>query len=191
MHAIAEPTLFATLPCGARLVVRGLTAGDVPCLIAGLARLSPATRRRRFFFDKQRYSDEELQQLAAVGSDDRHVALGAAIADEAGHEIEPVAVARCLRSESDPAVAEVAFTTVDAWQQHGIGTVLLGALAERAWEAGIRQWRACSPRTTSPRRTCWSASAPSCWRVSAPALSRRSATCVRRPPCRHRRRAQR
>jgi GNAT superfamily N-acetyltransferase len=141
VHAIAEPTLFATLPCGARLAVRGLTAGDLPCLIAGLERLSPASRMQRFFFDKRRYSEEELQRLAA-GSDDRQVALGAAIADEAGREIEPVAVARCTRSDSDPAVAEVAFTTIDAWQQHGIGTVLLGALAERAWEAGIRRWRA-------------------------------------------------
>lgn len=141
MHALADSTVFATLPCGARLIVRGLTADDLPCLIAGLERLSPASRMRRFFFDKRRYSPEELEGLAA-GSNDRQVALGAVIADEAGRELEPVAVARCMRSESDPAVAEVAFTTIDAWQQHGIGTVLLGALAERAWEAGIRRWRA-------------------------------------------------
>ena len=40
-------------------------------------------------------------------------------------------------------IIEIVFYWVlDKWQQRGVGKILLKALAKRAWEVGIRRWRA-------------------------------------------------
>ncbi|HWS94740.1 MAG TPA: GNAT family N-acetyltransferase [Mycobacterium sp.] len=53
-----------------------------------------------------------------------------------------IADARFIRDEDDPASAEVALTVADAHQNHGIGTLLLSALAVAARVDGIARFHA-------------------------------------------------
>jgi hypothetical protein len=53
-----------------------------------------------------------------------------------------VGVARCIRLPTEPHVAEVAVTVLDAYQGRGLGTLLLGVLSQAAAAQGIRSFRA-------------------------------------------------
>ncbi len=53
-----------------------------------------------------------------------------------------VADARFIRDEDDPGSAEVALTVADAYQNRGIGTLLLGALAVAARVDGVERFHA-------------------------------------------------
>ena len=55
---------------------------------------------------------------------------------------DPVADARFVRDESDPTVAEIAFTVADAYQGRGIGTFLIGALSIAARVDGVERFSA-------------------------------------------------
>ena len=59
-----------------------------------------------------------------------------------GPEGSVVADARFIRDEDDAASAEVALTVADAYQGHGIGTLLLSALAVAARVGGIKRFHA-------------------------------------------------
>ncbi|ORA79989.1 cyclic nucleotide-binding domain-containing protein [Mycobacterium malmoense] len=50
--------------------------------------------------------------------------------------------ARFIRDKDDPASAEVALTVADAYQGHGLGTLLLGALAVAARVDGVKRFHA-------------------------------------------------
>ncbi len=76
-----------------------------------------------------------MRRLTAV--DDRdHVAVLAS----AAHDHRPVGIARFVRAADDGESAEVAVAVVDAWQQRGVGTLLLAALVRRAREVGVRRF---------------------------------------------------
>jgi protein lysine acetyltransferase len=60
----------------------------------------------------------------------------------AGVDAPVVADARFIRDEDDLSSAEVALTVADAYQRHGIGTLLLGALAVAARADGIERFHA-------------------------------------------------
>jgi hypothetical protein len=53
-----------------------------------------------------------------------------------------VGVTRFVRSQVDPAVAELAIAVVDDWQGRGLGTALLHQLAARASEEGVKRFSA-------------------------------------------------
>jgi RimJ/RimL family protein N-acetyltransferase len=59
-----------------------------------------------------------------------------------GAEGPVIADARFIRDEGDPGSAEVALTVADAYQNRGIGTLLLGALAVAALVDGIKRFHA-------------------------------------------------
>ena len=64
------------------------------------------------------------------------------ITNAAGHEIEPIAVARCVRDAQETDLGEAAIVVADAWQNRGAGKILLRALAKRALAVGIDRWQA-------------------------------------------------
>ncbi|MFM7064007.1 MAG: GNAT family N-acetyltransferase, partial [Actinomycetes bacterium] len=59
-----------------------------------------------------------------------------------GHRAVGVATSRYVRLREDPTVAELAFGIADEFQSLGLGTLLLGALAWAAAEAGIEHFTA-------------------------------------------------
>src|SRR4051794_23064595 len=125
-----------TLRHGSRVLIRAVRPEDRPLFVAGFETLSEESRMRRFLFYKKSLGERELDFLTNIDHRD-HEAIGA-IDLESGHG---VAVARMIR-EDDREAAEAAVTVLDDWQGHGLGSLLLERLAERARELGIRRFTA-------------------------------------------------
>src|SRR5579863_2155919 len=102
-----------------------LEPGDGERLRRFFYRLSPETVYRRFLSPIQRPEQLERLHLLDVDSQDR-VALLAAV------DGEIVGVGRFVRDPRAPTTADLALVVADAWQRQGVGTALLGALAEAA-----------------------------------------------------------
>ncbi len=128
--------IVVSLRDGSPVSVRPIRRSDAPALRAGFERLSEESRYRRFLSPIQELSDPMLRYLTEVDHHD-HEALIALVADGT-----LVGVARSVRSATDPEVAEAAVTVADDWQGRGLGTVLLGLLADRAHDEGIRRFTA-------------------------------------------------
>jgi protein lysine acetyltransferase len=64
----------------------------------------------------------------------------------------PVADARFVRDESDPKIAEIAFTVADAYQGRGIGSFLIGALSIAATVDGVERFSARMLSDNAPMR---------------------------------------
>ena len=118
---------------GTTLHVRPLLPSDEGALRAFLESLSPSSRAFRFLslgVDLRRAARESVDvdgadrvALVALGADGRIVAHG-------------------MYVRVDAESAEVAFAVADPWQGHGLGTVLLGLLADTARQAGIPRFTA-------------------------------------------------
>lgn len=124
----------AVLRDGTPVVLRPLVAGDRAALSSAIAEVSTETLRRRFF-TPGRPSERVIDHLVNINYLD-HFAWRVALAD---HD-QGVATARYVRLRDDPTSAEVAFGVVDAYQGRGLGTLLLGALAAAATNAGIERF---------------------------------------------------
>jgi GNAT superfamily N-acetyltransferase len=135
-----EPRLI-TLRDGARAVTRPVGPQDGPSLARGLRRLSPQGNAYRFLHHRKRFTEQELHYLTHCDFVD-HIGLVFVVLDAEGRERDGVGVARCIRTAEDPELAEVAIVFVDEWQRRGAGSILLGHLADLAWQAGIRRWLA-------------------------------------------------
>ena len=154
MAAHHAPSLPATSPGNAQVRIRPLEPSDARLLDTVLDGMSSRSRYTRFHGPKPRLSSAERAYLAGTDGRD-HLALVAL--DPAG---APLGIARGVRLRDDPIVAEVAAEVVDAWQRHGLGTLLLGRLARRAAAVGIARFRATVLAQTgmsrSLRRRGWS-----------------------------------
>ena len=122
---------------GAQIEIRPIVPADRKELAAGIRRLSPESRYRRFFTPTSELSDAQLTYLTEVDHHD-HEAL-VALDPETGHGI---GVARFVRSPEDAETAEVAVAVADSWQGRGVATALLDRLAERARAEGVRRFSA-------------------------------------------------
>jgi RimJ/RimL family protein N-acetyltransferase len=118
-----------------RIEIRPIRPDDREALADGLRRLSAESRYRRFFSPLDKLSEQQLTYLTDVDHHD-HEAL---VAVEAGTE-QGIGVARFVRSQADPEVAEVAVAVADDWQGQGIGGELLHRLTERARAEGIKRF---------------------------------------------------
>jgi GNAT superfamily N-acetyltransferase len=120
---------------GTRIELRPIGPDDRQVLADGLRQLSPESRYRRFFAPVEHLTEAQLTYLTDVDHHD-HEAL---VAMEPGTE-RGIGVARFIRSEDDPAVAEFAVAVADDWHQRGVGTALIRRLTERAREEGITRF---------------------------------------------------
>jgi RimJ/RimL family protein N-acetyltransferase len=120
------------------LVFRHIRPDDKGRLAAGLARLSPESRHKRFLMPKPRFSSAELRYLTEIDGFD-HVAI---VAVSATDPDVFYAVGRFVRLRDDPETAEVAIVVADALQGHGLGRELGRRLADLARERGVRRFTA-------------------------------------------------
>jgi RimJ/RimL family protein N-acetyltransferase len=113
---------------------------DREVLRSALQRMSPESRYRRFLAPLGELSDEMLRYLCEVDGVN-HVAIVATTDSLDLKTEEPLGVARFVRIEDEPEVAEVAITVGDWFQGRGLGKLLLATAAEAARERGIRKFR--------------------------------------------------
>ncbi len=120
---------------GEEVEIRPLRYGDRFELAAAFTRLTPESRRSRFFGTHDELTPGELEYLTNIDYRD-HFACVARLPGRPPPN--GVGVGRYVRDPADPSVAEVAVVVVDAHQRRGIGTLLTRALGERAVRIGIR-----------------------------------------------------
>lgn len=131
---VSRRTAVLSLPDGTRIRLRPVVPGDKAVLAEGFRRLSAASRYRRFMTPLEELDEGMLRQLTELDYVD-HFAWLALLADQPG---EPaVGVARYVRLDEEPEIAEAAVTVSDEYQGRGIGTLLLEALGAVALENGI------------------------------------------------------
>lgn len=134
----AKP-LITRLDDGTRILVRGVADSDASALQTWFAALSDTSRAFRFLRPYPELSADDVH-LFTHPDHVSHEAIGAL--DVTCDLPRPAAVARHFRLASDPTSAEIALTVVDAYQGRGLGTLLLGLLAQIAADAGIRSFLA-------------------------------------------------
>ena len=126
-------------PNGTPISFRPIASDDTHRLAHAFDQLSPTSRYRRFLAPVKSLSEEQLHRLTHVDFVD-HTAWVAELIDEPGRPL--AGVGRWIRSKTDPTVAEIALTVVDAYQGQGLGTALLRLLAESALPAGVHWFEA-------------------------------------------------
>ena len=122
---------------GTRILLRPLTPRDRAVYLKGFEHLSDRSRYLRFFSPKNALSEAELRYFLDVDHHDHEAVSATDVATGEG-----VGVARFIRDPEDPEVAEVSVAVVDDHQGRGLGAVLLGVIARRAREEGVRRLRA-------------------------------------------------
>jgi GNAT superfamily N-acetyltransferase len=125
---------------GARVRLRQVRPEDKPKFVAGLARLSEESQYLRFFTSKVKFTDAELRYLTELDGVD-HFAIAVALLHDDGTEGDGVAIARFVRLEDEPDVAEPAIVVIDDLQGHGLGRMLMERLIEAAAERGVKRFR--------------------------------------------------
>ncbi|WP_299682161.1 GNAT family N-acetyltransferase [uncultured Roseobacter sp.] len=119
--------------------LRDVVPDDGDLIELGFDRLSKQSRFFRFMAAKKRLTGREVKQFAALNTAD-HAAVGALCMRQ--NRAHPVGIARYIRTNAEDHAAEIAITVVDAFQNRGIGTLLLGVLAKVAQAHGITEFLA-------------------------------------------------
>lgn len=122
---------------GAQVDVRPIEPGDADALQAAFERLSLESRYERFLSPLDHMSTAMVRYFTQVDHHD-HEALVAFDPDSG----RLIAVARYVREDDDPDVAEAAITVADEWHGRGLGTAMLHEIAERAREEGVKRFTA-------------------------------------------------
>jgi len=123
---------------GRPILLRSIRADDRERLVEGLRQLSPASRYLRFHAAIDRLSDAQLDYLSQVDHVDHEAIVALDLTDL---DVPGVGVGRYIREPYEPTVAEAAITVADAYHGQGAGTILLGALAQRARSNGVEVFR--------------------------------------------------
>ncbi|WP_282063849.1 GNAT family N-acetyltransferase [Roseobacter litoralis] len=124
---------------GYRVSLRDVVPDDGDLIELGFDRLSKRSRFFRFMVAKKRLTGREVEQFAALNTAD-HTAFGALCMRAS--RAQAVGIARYIRTSGEHHAAEIAITVVDAFQNRGVGTLLLGVLAKVAKAHGITEFLA-------------------------------------------------
>ena len=127
-----------TLRDGTPLLLRPVRSGDKDRFIEGLKLMSKESRYLRFFAPVLEFTDKQLAFLTEVDQE-MHVAWGAL--DPTAPEFPGFGVARYVRLEEDPAIAEVAVAVIDDMHRQGLGSLMLGLLYVIGSRSGVRMFR--------------------------------------------------
>ena len=130
-----------TLDDGTRVTFRPIRPEDGPGLREAFTHLSSTSRQRRFFSGVSELSDDMINYLTHVDGKN-HFAIVATLESHDLKDERGVGVARFIRLEKDPTVAETAVTVVDDMQKKGLGRELLRELSRQAVHRGIEKFRA-------------------------------------------------
>jgi GNAT superfamily N-acetyltransferase len=122
---------------GAEVLIRAVRPDDKPLFVAGFSELSAASVRGRFLASRPALNVQEIAFFTEIDHVD-HEAIGALDAETRA----AVGVARYVRDNDRPHIAEAALTVADAWQGRGLGGKLLRRLRDRATANGIRRFTA-------------------------------------------------
>ena len=131
--------MLKRLADGTPLLIRNIRADDKGLLSQALRNLSPESVQRRFLSPKPKFSSSELRYLTEVDGRN-HVALVAESPTQPVRRL--IGVARFVRDETDPTVAEAAIVVADSWQGRGVGSLLAAELGRRARGLGVRRFTA-------------------------------------------------
>lgn len=123
--------------CVPPIVIRAIRPEDKQALRDGTDRLSELSRYRRFLSPHRSLTAAELTYFTEVDHHDHEALVAIDPATAVG-----IGVARYIRSRVHPDSAELAVAVADDWQQHGVGTRLTEALADRARHEGIKRFTA-------------------------------------------------
>ncbi|HWF27838.1 MAG TPA: GNAT family N-acetyltransferase [Mycobacterium sp.] len=130
---------------GTHLLLRPVLPGDDERTVHGHIQFSSETLYRRFMTARLP-SPALMHYLSEVDYVDHFVWV---VTDES----DPVADARFVRDDTDPTIAEIAFTVADAYQGRGIGSFLIGALSIAASVDGVERFSARMLSDNLPMRT--------------------------------------
>ena len=123
---------------GIKLEVRPIRPDDADELRRGYAELSDESKRARFHTAAHELSEGQVQYLTDVDHE-IHEALVAIT--ETKDDGRGVAVARYVRLDDEPEVAEVAITVADEFQDQGVGSAVFDELSQLAYRRGVRWFR--------------------------------------------------
>jgi RimJ/RimL family protein N-acetyltransferase len=116
------------------ITIRALRPDDRAEMLAAIGRTSMQSLQRRFFAPKKGFSEREIAFYLDIDFES-HVAIVAEIAEDGRSVI--AGGGRYIVVQ--PGKAEIAFVVVDAYQGHGIGTILMRHLAVLARDAGLKE----------------------------------------------------
>lgn len=105
---------------------------------AAWCHVSPQSRFSRFGYTPDRLNDQQLDYLADL--DNLNRLAWCAYTGDNTHSTG-IGIARYMRLQDEPGVAEFAVTVVDEYQHAGLGFILLGKLVESARAAGLETLR--------------------------------------------------
>lgn len=129
------PRWTETLEDGRQVVIRPVTRDDAAAECVFIETLSPASRRFRFLGQIGHPGELLIRQLTQL--DYRHQVAFAAVTTIDGIE-RFVGVSR-YSTDPSGVHGEFAVTVADAWQNRGLGTVLMRHLIEVARDMGVRR----------------------------------------------------
>src|SRR5215472_9337500 len=119
----------ATLKDGTIARIRAIRPEDEQILIESFRRLSPESVYQRFFMALPELPAQMAHHVANASDSDRF-----ALVAEIGAEL--AAVARYERT-SESSAAELALVVLDAWQNRGLGRLMIRAIVDAAERNGI------------------------------------------------------
>ncbi|MFT7582201.1 MAG: GNAT superfamily N-acetyltransferase, partial [Myxococcota bacterium] len=124
---------------GTEAKLRLIRPEDKKLILDGLQSMSPESRYRRFFTQRDGLSESELVYLTELDHE-MHFAIGAATTEADGSQVG-LGVARFIRSAADPTLAEAAIAVVDSAHGQGLGRQLFVRLVDAAVERNVRTFR--------------------------------------------------